>query len=354
MQSLVFNKLRILFITLFIIPASLKAMEWSCVVNLSGSWYFSVGDDPAWANPKTDVSDWDKIYVPGEWEEYYKGYNGYAWYRKNFDMHSYPENGRLSLLLGRIDDVDEVFINGIKVGQTGSFFPDYHTAYDVDRKYNLPEGLLKPTGNVIAVRVYDEGNPGGIVSGDDIGVYYDNDNSLLNLDLSGDWKFSVYREPNVTEKSYDDDNWKTIKVPSSWESQGFSNHDGYGWYRKVFTIPQNLKQEDLYLSLGKIDDYDKVYFNGKLIGRTEDLEFYNRFNRSNAWRMYRIYRIPERLIETTNVVVVEVYDYQQQGGIYDGPVGITTHKNANILEERNEDENWPFSVQSIFHSFFNW
>jgi len=216
MQNLVLKKLRILFIALFIIPFSLKATEWSCVVNLSGSWNFSIGDDPAWANPKTDVSEWDKIYVPGEWEENYEGYNGYAWYRKNFDMHSYPEKGTLSLLLGRIDDVDEVFINGVKVGQTGSFFPDYHTAYNVDRKYYLPDGLLKPTGNVIAVRVYDEGQAGGIVSGDDIGIFYDNDNSLLSLDLSGEWKSSIYREPDINEASFDDKKWDSLKVPSSW------------------------------------------------------------------------------------------------------------------------------------------
>jgi len=354
MKSLVSNKLSLLLITLFIIPVSLKATDWSCVVNMSGSWYFSVGDDPSWANPKTDVSGWDKIFVPGEWEEYYKDYNGYAWYRKNFDMHSYPENGKLILLLGKIDDVDEVFINGIKVGQTGSFFPDYHTAYNIDRKYNLPENLLKPTGNVIAVRVFDEGNQGGILSGNDIGIFYDNDYSLLSLDLSGNWKFSTYREPDVTEKRFDDKQWKTVLVPASWESQGYANHDGYGWYRKEFTLPGNIKNEDLYLSLGRIDDLDKVYLNGKLIGRTEDLESYNRFNRSNAWRMYRIYRIPSKLLETRNVITVEVYDYQQQGGIFEGPIGIVTRKNANILQERNEDEYWPFDVRSIFQSIFNW
>lgn len=354
MRSLVHTPLSILFILLLIVPASLKATEWSCVVNLSGSWYFSVGDNPEWANPKTIVSEWDKIYVPGEWEEYYKGYNGYAWYRKNFDMRSYPKEGTLALLLGRIDDVDEVFINGVKIGQTGSFFPDYQSAWDVERKYYLPEGLLKPTDNVIAVRVYDEGNPGGIVSGKDIGFFYDNDNSLLSLDLSGEWKFSIYRESNSTDKDFNDKNWKSVSIPSSWESQGYTNHDGYGCYRKEFTFPQNISKKDIYLSLGKIDDMDKVYFNGKLIGRTENLDSYNRFNRSNACRMYRFYRIPEHLVEIKNVVVVEVYDYQQRGGIYEGPIGIINHKNAHILQERNEEDFWPYSVESIFRSIFNW
>jgi hypothetical protein len=355
MQRLIRQKIRILFITLFIVPVSLKATEWSCVVDLSGLWSFSVGDDQAWANPKTDVSDWDKIEAPGAWEEYYKDYNGFAWYRKNFDMHPFPENGTLYLLMGTIDDVDEVFINGVKVGQTGSFLPDYKTAWDVQRKYNIPGDLLKPSGNVIAVRVYDEGLTGGIIGGNEFGLYYDNDNSLLSLDLSGEWKFSTYREPDIYELKFNDDKWKKILVPSTWESQGYANHDGYGWYRKEFTVTQKLMNDDLYLSLGKIDDMDKVYLNGKLIGRTEELEFYSRFNRSDAWRMYRIYRIPDNLLKTKNILVVEVNDYQMQGGIIEGPIGIITPNNARILEDRNEEEYWPSNViRSIINSFLNW
>jgi hypothetical protein len=355
MSKSVLKIIKILPSLLLLLPVTLKAADWSCVANLSGSWYFSVGDDPQWANPQTNVSSWDKIYVPGEWEEYYKGYNGYGWYRKNFDIRSFPKDEeKLVLLLGKIDDVDEVFVNGTKVGQTGTFFPDYQTAYDIDRQYALPKGLLKTTGNTIAVRVYDEGNQGGIVSGDKIGIYYDNDNALLSLDLSGDWKFSTYREPDIQGINFDDSSWKTIKVPASWETQGYASYDGYGFYRKVFTMPQSFKDDDLYLSLGKIDDTDRVYFNGKLIGRTEDLESYNRFTRSNAWRMFRIYRIPSHLIKANNVIVVEVHDYQQRGGIYEGPIGIANRKNAHTLLEQNEDEFWPNSLESIFHSIFNW
>jgi sialate O-acetylesterase len=354
MQNQIFKKIRILFIMLLLFPATMKATDWSCVVNLSGSWFFSVGDNSAWANPKTDVSDWDKLYVPGAWEDYYNDYDGYAWYRKNFDMRPYPENGKLSLLLGRIDDVDEVFINGIKVGQTGSFFPEYQTAYDRYRRYDLPEGLLKPTGNVIAVRVFDEGLGGGIISGDEIGIYYDNDVALLLLDLSGDWRFSPYRESGITEKNFNDKNWKSIKVPQHWENQGYPNLDGRAWYRKEFSVPADLIEQDLFLSLGRIDDMDKVYLNVKLIGRTEDLDTYNRYNKWNAHRLYRIYRIPNELLGTKNVLAVEVYDGQQAGGIYEGPIGLVTRKNAYILEDRNEDENWSFPLRGVFESIFNW
>jgi hypothetical protein len=354
MKNLLLNKVKILLLMLLIVPATMRATDWSCVVNLSGSWSFSVGDDPAWANPKTDVSDWDRISVPAAWEDYYEGYDGYGWYRKNFDMRPYPDNGKLTLMLGQIDDVDEVFINGTKVGQTGSFYPEYKCAYDYYRRYNLPNGLLKPTGNVIAVRVYDEGKTGGIYNGDEIGIYFDNDVALLSLDLSGDWKFSTYREPGVLDINFDDHSWNSIKVPQYWENQGYSDYDGRAWYRKTFTVPANLKGEDLYLSLGKIDDLDKTYLNGKLIGRTEDLEIYTRYNKGNSWRMFRTYHIPDNLLEAKNVLVVEVLDEQGQGGIYEGPIGLVTRKNAYILEDRNEDEDWSYPVRTIFHSIFNW
>lgn len=346
--------LLMMFLTLLAGLAALRAADWSYVVDLEGYWYFSVGDDPAWANPRTDVSDWDKIKVPVNWEEYYPGYNGYAWYRKDFDMRPYPDDGALFLLLGEIDDVDEVFINGTKVGQTGGFFPDYFTAYNVYRKYSLPKGLLKPEGNVIVVRVYDEGNQGGIVRGDEIGIFYDNDAELIAYDLGGKWKFSTYREKDILEPGFDDSSWNEINVPGEWESQGYPNHDGYGWYRKEFSVSGTLKDEDLLISLGKIDDFDKVYLNGKLIARTQDLHVYDRLSKWQAYNMFRIYDIPEDLLKKNNVLVVEVYDEQQRGGIWEGPIGLITRHNAYILEDHNDDIFWGGSVRSIIRSIFNW
>jgi hypothetical protein len=51
------------------------------------------------------------------------------------------------------------------VGRSGSFPPSYQSAYGKDREYNVPLRFLfldKP--NTIAVRLYDGGGGGGIVS----------------------------------------------------------------------------------------------------------------------------------------------------------------------------------------------
>src|SRR5687768_10787322 len=60
--------------------------DWDKVLNLRGTWKFSIGDNRKWADPKYVDNDWENIDVPSNWEdEGFNGYNGYAWYRKTFD-----------------------------------------------------------------------------------------------------------------------------------------------------------------------------------------------------------------------------------------------------------------------------
>jgi sialate O-acetylesterase len=106
--------------------------------------------------------------------------------------------------------------------------------------------------------------------------------------------------------------WTKLTVPNTWESQGFEEHDGSAWYKKQFTIPKDLQGEDLVLLLGKIDDFDQTYFNGKVIGST------------NAYDKLRVYYIPSELVNAgaMNLLLVFVDDPQGLGGIYEGPVGV--------------------------------
>lgn len=331
-----------------LLSGELKAADWSRIADLEGIWYFTVGDDQNWSKHQTDVSKWDKMFVPDNWDQYYRNYNGYGWYRKNFDVNWIPEKGELFLFLGQIDDVDEVFINGVKVGQTGTFPPNFKTAYNHNRRYLIPRDLLKKSDNSIAIRVYDTAGPGGIVQANRIGVYYDDDVNLLLQDLSGTWKWSTYRENGMHSLQFDDARWKTISVPGHWDP----SYDGTAWYRTTFRLDTKNQSSDLYLVLGKIDDFDKVYLNGELIGRTEYLDRYSRYNRGNAWRLYRVYKLPKNLMKANNVLVVEVHDDQLDGGIYEGPVGIVNTRDAQVLLSRSENEDfWYNPVRFIFDLF---
>src|SRR5207302_308521 len=63
------------------------------------------------------------------------------------------------------DDVDETFLNGVKLGQTGAFPPNYRSEWQAYRRYRIPVDALNWGGeNVLAVRVYDGAGPGGIWS----------------------------------------------------------------------------------------------------------------------------------------------------------------------------------------------
>ena len=100
-------------------------------------------------------------------------------------------NFPLYLELGMVDDVDEVFFNGQKIGGKGSLPPKFSTAYNVQRKYRIPNELLKASGrNTIAVRVYDDWSAGGILQGD-IGIFANTNAMALDVNLEGAWKFKL-------------------------------------------------------------------------------------------------------------------------------------------------------------------
>ncbi len=315
------------------------------IMYLSGNWKFSIGDNANWANPGFNDNDWDVIRVPGKWEDNgYSEYNGYAWYRKDFTIKNISDNTPLYLVLGRIDDADEVFLNGKKIGESGSFPPDYITAYNKTRKYLIPVEYLNFSGtNTLAIRVYDSYLEGGIISGP-IGIYTDEDDNLLDLNLSGKWKFHLGDNKQWKNTSFDDDLWSKIDVPSEWEQQGYSNYDGVAWYRTTFRIPSHLKNKTLYLILGKIDDYDYVYLNGERIGTVFELDKDGEYRRRGyEYNARRIYEIPNDLLRQNgeNTLAIRVFDERIRGGIYEGPIGLMTEENCRIYR-RKHYENRPF------------
>ncbi|MEL7587998.1 MAG: glycoside hydrolase [Prolixibacteraceae bacterium] len=351
-----FITVRFLFVMMPVVLSfgQLKAADWLSVADLRGSWAFTVGDDPAWADPKLETTGWDWVTVPGRWESNYPDYNGYAWYKKKFNLRVLPEKANIVLFLGYIDDVDEVFINGQRVGQTGKFFPYFETAHTVERRYVVPASLLKRTGNVIAVRVFDAAMDGGIVRAGNFGLFYDQEQNMLSVDLSGAWKFSTDNFGDMHSPGLNDASWKELFVPMTWENQGYADYDGVAWYRKRFIMPESLKGKELYLVMGKIDDLDQVYLNGTLIGRTEDMPQYSRFRRDMAFSLMRIYKIPVNLLRSKNLLSVEVTDHHGLGGIYEGPVGIVTRDAALKISDKHRAGSvgdWNFSFWDLLDLF---
>jgi hypothetical protein len=296
-------------------------------VSLKGDWKFTLGDNAKFADPGYNDSGWENIYVPSPWQsEGFRHYNGYAWYRTKVEF-SFDPTELLYLELGRVDDVDQVFINGHLIGSTGGFPPNYFTAYNVPRAYLIPhEYLVKGKENVIAVRVYDEGGEGGIL-GSNVGIYHYATYNESGLSLCGNWKFHLFDNKDWSKENFNDADWEDIVAPATWESQGFQGYDGFAWYRKKFTLPAGFQTKDLVVLLGKIDDMDQVFVNGEKIGETGDIE--SQRARDDEWQHERTYFIPDNLLHPgkENVIAVRVYDQTGEGGIFEGPLTIIPRTN---------------------------
>lgn len=126
------------------------------------------------------------------------------------------------------------------------------------------------------------------------------DNDYSNLDLN-DEKYAAF--------DYDDSDWKTMKLPSLWESEGLPDFDGIVWFRKVFNFSGKIPGKGLTLHLGAIDDMDAAYVNGMKIGQTE---------KTGLYQFSREYNIPGNILkEGENVIAVRVIDNGGGGGLYD-------------------------------------
>ena len=318
--------------------------------SLKGIWKFELGDNAQWSNPTYDDSRWDGIYVPSPWEEEgYPGYDGYAWYRKHFTVESRYSDESLYLRLGHIDDVGEIYLNGHMIGFVGIFPPDFTTGVSIAFECPIPqEYLLFGSDNVLAVRVYDYHQAGGIVRGE-VGVFESKDKLIPDYDLSGMWKFKTGDDEEWSETSFDDSQWKELKVPLYWEAQGYRRYDGFAWYRMKFKVPAALAGKRIVLLLGRIDDADEVYLNGDLIGRTGSMRRpLGRANLTSEWTQLRGYVLPPLLLsqDKENTIAVRVLDVWQHGGIYDGPVGLIRRDRFLGWKDRTK------SVWDIFRDLF--
>jgi sialate O-acetylesterase len=321
-----------------------KEMEEIAAINdknfldLEGNWRFSIGDDTAWASPNFEDNNWEKIKVPAMWEDQgFHGYNGYAWYRKTFEVPKELIGYNFVLNAGFIDDVDQTFVNGKLIGMSGGFPPQFVTAYDAYREYYISKDILKKGKNTIAIRVYDIQLEGGIIRGA-VGLspvqpdvrhisYID-----LDINLMGMWKFSIGDISEWKNTDNDDKDWKEIFVPAFWEAQGYKNYDGFAWYRIKFTLPEKYADQKMVLLLGKIDDIDQTFVNGTLVGSVGDWNFDivpESFNQNNEWEVIRGYYISDNVLLAgkENTIAVRVYDGFMDGGIYQGPIGLITQDN---------------------------
>ncbi len=138
------------------------------------------------------------------------------------------------------------------------------------------------------------------------------------------WKWKLGDDPRWSGPSFRDESWEKRPVGRIQSAPGYKDQV-YAWYRIRVVIPSSLKassskMEGLKLQLGRIDDADQTFFNGKPIGQTGS--FPPQYE--SRWDQDRIYTIPWKSIlwDQENLIAVRVFSQDAEGiGLYQGPYG---------------------------------
>jgi sialate O-acetylesterase len=157
------------------VPYAKQVEDWFAKADTSTDWLVNGFDDSKW-KPIPDKLDFASLGL-GE-------YDGLVYYRRTIQGGAGQVNGPIKLHLGQIDDADVAYLNGQKLGSMA--------AWNADRVYTIPEGLLKPGPNTLAIRVYDMTGPGGITTvPKDIHLEFADGQTTA---LDGQWRFKVGTE----------------------------------------------------------------------------------------------------------------------------------------------------------------
>ena len=141
-----------------------------------------------WQDVATDDSGWGTQKLPGYWEKQgFKDVDGVAWYRRKVSIADSWKGKALKLSLGKIDNADVTWVNGVKVGGNNK--------WNAKRKYDVPAELTNANELSIAVKVTDGRRDGGIVGdAEELSIGLEGETPVS---LAGQWKFKL--EP-ATEK----------------------------------------------------------------------------------------------------------------------------------------------------------
>ena len=152
--------------------------------------------EPAWDAPS--------LPVPMLWQHHGMPFNGAVWFRRDLDLPS-DWASPSTLCLGRIDDFDHTYVNGVMVGANPQGTP---LSCEIVRRYEVPAGVLKIGRNSICVRIFDHAGEGGFL--DPARSLYLESATGARLELAGAWQYRVEREVPLVHNSV----WRHIPQPA--------------------------------------------------------------------------------------------------------------------------------------------
>lgn len=140
------------------------------------------------------------------------------------------------------------------------------------------------------------------------------------IPLPKDVKFKIGDDVNWGIPSFNDNDWGTKQLGTSWGANEIKD-SVYAWYRIKIIIPSGMKAlaekgKGIKFNLGKIDDADQTFLNGKLIGQTGAMppQFIPK------WEIDRVYTasVNDILWDKENVIAVRIFSKIGGAGMYHG------------------------------------
>ena len=154
--------------------------------------------------------------------------------------------------------------------------------------------------------------------------------------------------------------WAEIPMPQYWERSNIdelANFNGVIWFRKTFDVPKKLVGQDLELRLGRVNERDTVWLNGKYIADTLDAS------------TDRIYQVPANILQAgTNTLAIRVVDERGSGGFNAHPgrfglrwnnkelislQGLWKYKISALLEDIEHPPVVPWSAPRGYTTLYN-
>lgn len=177
-------------------PAQLKAMDdlaqarantpFAEAVSL---WWqeYDKGTREQWQSLQ-ETADWKSLELPGAIERVEPGFDGIMWFRREVEIPQAWAGKELVLRLGNIEEMDETYFNGQRIGST--------PFTRIKRVYTIPAAPVKAGRAVITVRVYDRNRDSGIVGdisnpGQALALALKDSPDTAALNLAGTWQYKL-------------------------------------------------------------------------------------------------------------------------------------------------------------------
>jgi sialate O-acetylesterase len=133
-----------------------------------------------WFENNYQPQGWKNYFIPGFWEDQgLRDLNGVVWFRKEIELTAAQANQPAKIFIGRIVDADEMYVNGIRVGNITYQYPP--------RRYEVKPGTLRAGKNILVIRVTNQASKGGFVPD----KRYELQLGKESIALIGTWQYKV-------------------------------------------------------------------------------------------------------------------------------------------------------------------